>query len=194
MKFCILVFCLLSSTVLSKAQQDTVLPIDEQGKLIYYELVHTDQVSKDSLKNRAVRFLNKKDTGLKLKSVLGDTATEASGKFVISKTLLVMSHPSGEVLYQFHVEYKEGKYRFWMTNFLFIPYQRDRYGNFVAASSVGMPLENMPGKLNASQWKEYQVQATASAKQMAQKFKLAMENQVQPTTVPAATKIVKKSW
>ncbi|RZK84776.1 MAG: hypothetical protein EOO98_16520, partial [Pedobacter sp.] len=37
----------------------------------------------------------------------------------------------------------------------FIPYQRDRYGNFVASTTVGIPLESNPGKLNAGEWAAY---------------------------------------
>jgi hypothetical protein len=113
---------------------------------------------------------------------------------VISKTLLVMSHPSGEVLFNFQAEAKNGKYRFWLTDFSFIPYQRDRYGNFVATSTIGVPLENNPGKLNVSQWKEYQSQTAVFAKNFATQFKAFMANETKAVSPVAEKKVVTKSW
>ena len=41
----------------------------------------------------------------------------------------------------------------------------------MATTTVGTPLEKNPGKLNAAQWKEYQVQTAAYAKDLATKSK-----------------------
>jgi len=195
MKFISSFFLLITVAALAKAQKtaENILPVDERGKLIYYEVVDV-KIPKDSLKIRAINYLKKQNKELKYKSTQGDTAFVATGKLVINKTLLVMSHPSGEVLYDFQVEVKDGKYRFWLTDFNFIPYQRDRYGNFVASTSVGIPLEKDPGKLNASQWKEYQVQTTKYAKELATKFKVYMANKTPIVAPPKEKTVVKKEW
>jgi len=177
-----------------KAQTENKLPVDDRGKLIYYELVDLKSTPKDSLKLRIVNYLKKKNSGLKFKTIVGDTSFIATGKIIISKTLLVMSHPSGEVLYNFQVEVKDGKYRFWLTDFNFIPYQRDRYGNFVPSTNVGIPLEENPGKLNASQWKEYLEQTASYAKDFGAKFKLYMASKTHVAVPVAENKVVKKTW
>ena len=179
----------------ANAQTDESLPLDERGKLIYYEVVTVKNIKPQTLKVRVLNFVNKKNNDLKLKSLQGDTTFLAKGKLVISKTLLVMSHPSGEVQYEFQIDIKEGKYRFWLTNFSFLPYQRDRYGNFIPSTTVGIPLENDPGKLNAGQWKEYKSQTAKYAKDFAGKFKLAMTSD-QPVKVVKEEKkvVVKKEW
>ncbi|TCC86932.1 hypothetical protein EZ428_22260 [Pedobacter frigiditerrae] len=195
MKFVSSFICLLCLVGLAKAQKpaESILPVDEHGKFIYYEVVNT-KIPKDSLKIRAVGYLKKQNKELKYKSAQGDTAFVASGKIIINKTLLVVGHPSGEVLFDFQVEIRDGKYRFWLTDFNFIPYQRDRYGNFVASTSIGTPLENEPGKLNNSQWKEYQVQTTQYAKELAAKFKVYMASKA-PVIAPSKEKtVVKKEW
>ncbi len=190
LSFAILLSCMINA----KAQTENTLPIDDRGKLIYYELVDLKSTPKDSLKLRIVNYFKKKNSGLKFKTIVGDTSFIATGKIIISKTLLVMSHPSGEVLYNFQAEVKDGKYRFWLTDFNFIPYQRDRYSNFVPSTTVGIPLEENPGKLNAGQWKEYLEQTASYAKDFAAKFKVYMASKTPVAAPVAEKKVVKKSW
>lgn len=194
MKLMFAFFLVLIGTVEVRAQEESLLPVDEQGKFIHYEVVDLKDKTKDVLKLRTEDYLKKQGEGLKFRSAIGDTSFVADGKMVVDKTLLVMSHPSGEVLYRFYVEVKDGRYRFWLSDFIFIPYQRDRYGNFVPSTNIGTPLEKDQGKLNASQWKEYQVQAANHAKKIAVHFKQYMANQqlvVKPATVQ---KTVDKNW
>lgn len=185
-------FLALLITSVANAQSEN-LPVDENGKLIYYEVVAMKDASRDSLKQKLDLYF-KKQKELKVKSSKDDSTFLASGKLIINKTLLVMSHPSGEILYNFNAEVKEGKYRFWLTDFSFIPYQRDRYGNFVATTAKGTPLEADPGKLNAGQWKEYQAQTAKYAQVFAEKLKQHMASK-RPIVIPAPEKkVVSKSW
>ncbi len=173
--------------------QTESLAINENGKFIYYEVVKLEGATSDLLMGRLDSYLKKQKT-LKVKSTAGDSAILGNGKFVINKTLLVMSHPSGEVLYNFNAEVKEGKYRFWLSDFGFIPYQRDRYGNFVATTAKPTPLEDSPGKLNEGQWKEYQAQTAKYAQDFADRLKKHMADE-KPVEVPAPSKkVVSKSW
>lgn len=178
-----------------KAQTET-LPLDESGRMIYYEVVTSTQFSLDSLKLLALNFFKTqgKAKSIKLKAVKDDTTITAIGKFVINKTVLVMSHPSGEVNYNFQLELKNGKYRFWLTDFNFIPYQRDRYGNFVASTTIGIHLENTPPKATSNVWKEYQTQTAKFAKEFAIAFKQAMAKQTPTTITTPEKKVVKKEW
>lgn len=194
MKFISSFFLLMTCVVYAHAQNEKILPVDEQGKFIYYEVVTLKGIAQDSLKRRAIHYLKNQHKELQFKSAQGDTAFIATGKMIITKTLLVMSHPSGEIQYRFQVEVKEVKYRFWLSDFSFIPYQRDRYGNFVASTTIGIPLEREPGKLNAGQWKEYQLQTATYAKDFALKFKQIMASS-NPIVEPVPEKkIVSKNW
>jgi hypothetical protein len=167
--------------------QNKPLSNDDRGKLIYYEVVVLKDVAKDSLAARAAAFFKKNARSLKVKSAETDSLIQASGKMIINKTALVLSRPSGEVLYNFYAETRDGKYRFWLTDFNFIPYQRDRYGNFVPSTTVGIPLEKKPGKLNAAEWAGYIKAATNEANILAASFKDAMQNKA---IVPPAVKTV----
>lgn len=168
---------------------------DDRGKLIYYEVVVAKDIAKDSLAARATAFLKKSIKSLKIKSAGTDSLIHASGKMVINKTALVLSRPSGEVLYNFYAETRDGKYRFWLTDFNFIPYQRDRYGNFVPSTTVGTPLENKPGKLNAAEWAGYVKAVTMEANVLATRFKDAMMNKVAaPPVVKAVPVSPAQKW
>lgn len=168
------------------------MPKDENGKFIHYEVVEKSPVSADSLKYRAITFFKKK----KLANIEQKVdQVQASGKTVINKTAFVLTHPSGEVRYNFTFEVKEGKYRFWLTDFVFVPYKRDRYGNFVASTTIGTPLENDPGKLNAGEWPSYIDAATAHANSIAAEFKdhLSAIQKIKPISGAKKT-ISTKSW
>jgi hypothetical protein len=165
----------------------TPFAIDEHGKYILYEVVELNGTVKDSLTNRAKLFLKSiAKNGIKMESSTSDSVLNATGKFLITKTSAMLSHPSGEVNYHFVAEIKNGKYRYWLTDFKFTPYQQDRYGVFVPIIGVSTPLEKSPGKLNASAWKDYISDAADQAKKFGVKFKEQM-------AAPIKSKPVEKS-
>ncbi|KIO75734.1 hypothetical protein TH53_19015 [Pedobacter lusitanus] len=169
-----------------------VLEKDERGKYIHYEVITGNSVPVDSLIYRAKLFFKqKKLTGIKSDS----TFFERSGRFIINKTAFVLSHPSGELWYNLTFEIKGEKYRFWLTDFVFIPYHRDRYGNFVPSTVKGSPLEKSPGKLNAGEWSFYVSDAGRQSAAFAAEFKeyLSAVQQAKPLNKPAGT-VSTKSW
>lgn len=149
-----ILFIVLAAFSINVSAQQKQFSKDDNGKFIYYKVIDSQTVSKDTLLQRAKAFVN----GLHKKTMVQETVTDSSvvakGTLVIDKTILVAGHPSGEVNYNFVCEVRNGKYRFWLTDLTYIPYQRDRYGNFVAITKVGTPLERTPGKLNAGAWKD----------------------------------------
>ena len=190
--FLFLLFFLSSVSAFAQSSKVTEeMPRDERGKYIHYEIVEKN-IPADSLKERALGFLTLK----KLKSIQpAKEEIRATGKFIVTKTALMLGHPSGELLYNFTFEVKEGKYRFWLTDFLFIPYKRDRYGNFVASTPKGTPLENNPGKLNAGEWASYIDAADKQSNVLAAEFKdyLAAVQKIK-TSNPKKKVISTKSW
>lgn len=191
--FLFLFFITISTAAVAQAaKSDEDMARDERGKYIHYEVVEKATVVADSLKARALGFFKLK----KLKGVQGNPdQLNATGKFIVNKTALMLTHPSGELLYNFTFEVKEGKYRFWLTDFLFVPYKRDRYGNFVPSTPKGTPLENSPGKLNAGEWSSYIEAADKQSNALAAEFKDYLAA-VQKIKTPVAKKkaISTKSW
>lgn len=180
------------SSLAQKDKTEDEMTRDENGKYIYYEIVEKGITSTDSLNERAKVFLKAK----KLKAISTESSQlSANGKLVINKTAFMLAHPSGEVLYNFVFEAKEGKYRFWLTDFVFVPYARDRYGNFVPAGVKGTALESNPGKLNAGEWASYISAANKQSAAFATEFKayLAANPKVK-TVVKPKNAVSTKSW
>ncbi|MFN0254012.1 DUF4468 domain-containing protein [Pedobacter ureilyticus] len=193
MKNLLFLFTLICLTQFSYAQEVTLLPKDETGKFTYYEVVEST-VKGDSLQARLSNFLTRNKKEIKLKSTDAGKLTIASGKIVIQKSITIISHPSGEIIYQFNFEIGEGKYRFWLTDFQFIPYQKDRYGNFVPSTTIGVPLEKEPKKSNAQQWEDYRLQAAKYAADFAKRLKDHLVNKtISPLPLPEK-KVISKTW
>jgi hypothetical protein len=180
---------------ISSSAQDKPLPFDERGKLIYYEVVESAKTPKDSLISRAKTFLAADTKKLKLNAIKGDTLIEATGRMIISKNALGMARPMGAVDYNFYTEVRDGRYRFWLTDFVFIPYMRDRYGNFVPSTTIGAPLEREQSKLRAAEWLGYQKIAAREAKSLGEQFKVALATRIfTPETPQPKNTISTKKW
>ena len=190
--FLFLLFLSISATTVAQATKHAdEMPRDERGKYIQYEMVEKSALPADSLKERAAAFLLLK----KMKKVQNDSSITANGKFIINKTALMLAHPSGELRYNFTFEVKDQKYRFWLTDFLFIPYKRDRYGNFVPSTPIGTALEDSPGKLNTAEWASYVEAARKLSATFAAQFKDYLAAVLKVKTPAAKKKVIStKSW
>jgi len=184
----------LSLSFLRGSAQQKQFSVDENGRYIYYEVVDSIVTSKDSLMRRA-RFVAAKQKINFSKTTYTDSSMLASGKLILDKTMLVLGHPSGEVTYNFVSEFKNGKYRFWLTNLKYIPYQRDRYGNYVASTKIGTPLENSPDRLTAGSWKDVVESAYLKAAAFSTEFKKTLATPVALKSNPKKpVQISTKKW
>ena len=151
------------------AQQD-LLSFDEHNKYIYYQVVNMPTLSADTLHERGVFFLKTAYPKTVIKSS-GTESLACEGKFITYGGVSVMRHERGEIAYQVNIEFKDQKYRFWLTNFVFTPYQRDRYGNFVPQMGVEIPLETASTKLDKKELDSYLDETGAFCKQWGDKLK-----------------------
>jgi len=165
---------------------------DDNGKFVYYEVVEK-AAARDSLVLRANNFIDLYKKTIKKQSAT-DTSFIANGVMVIDKTILVASHPSGEVKYTLTFEARDKKYRFWLTDFEYIPYGRDRYSNYVPTTKIATPLEKTPGKLSAGAWKDVVEAAYNKTEKFAENFKKALatnQNEKKPKKINT---ISTKKW
>jgi hypothetical protein len=192
MKYTIfLVFTLISLNVLAQQKQ---FPLDERGKYIYYEIADAKTTNKDSLLFRAKYFINTLYKKSIKQESLTDSSILAKGKVIIDKTILVAGHPSGEVSYNLTFEARDKKYRFWLTDFEYIPYQRDRYGNYVQSTKIGTALEKVPGKLSSGEWKDIVESTYNKVSKIAADFKKNLAtNQIESPKKKTET-ISTKKW
>lgn len=193
MKKASLLALFLSLSTLLLAQETVQLPKDETGKYTYYEVVAT-AISPDSLRARIQRFIQKQKKELRFATVTNAKELIANGKLIIRKSMAMLSHPSGEITYRLYFEANEGKYRFWLSDFEFFPYQKDRYGNFVSSTTVGIPLETESKKWNADQWDEYRLQTSKYAEEFAVRLKDHLLHKTVQAPQPPEKKVITKTW
>lgn len=193
MKTVSLLVLLLGLSMRLSAQEIAQLPKDETGKYTYYEVVSTT-VSQDTLNARIQSFIQKQKKELKPAAVASVKGLVANGKLVIRKSMAMLSHPSGEIAYRLYFEANHGKYRFWVSDFEFFPYQKDRYGNFVPSTTVGIPLETETKKWNADQWEEYRLQTSKYATEFAARLKDHLINKTVQVPQPPEKKVISKIW
>ncbi len=193
MKILPLLVSLLGFSISLQAQEIVQLPKDETGKYTYYEVVNT-AIPQDSLQARIQRFIQKQKKELKPAAVANNKELVANGKLIIRKSMAMLSHPSGEITYRLYFEVNGGKYRFWLSNFEFFPYQKDRYGNFVPNTMVGIPLEIEPKKWNADQWEDYRLQTSKYAAEFATRLKDHLLYETVQAPQPPEKKVITKTW
>ena len=169
------------------------MSLDEHNKYIYYQVVDIPGASVDSLDKNALSFL--KDFFPKIRPKHSDNGALSIGDKFLTYTSLV-KHENGEMAYTFTIECKEGKYRYWLTDFIFTPYEKNRYGVFVPVNGIEIPIENASSKLTQKDVDGYFDQTGAFCKQLGEKLKkyMAEEHSVKKPDQQPVKKIVTDKW
>ena len=173
--------------------QKSQLSLDEHNKYVYYEVVDMPGISADSLHKNSAYFV--KSMYPNNKSIkISDPGILIKDKFLTYTSFV--KHESGEMTYTLNIEFKDSKYRYWLTDFSFTPYERNRYGVFVPSSPKNIPLETAASKVDKKEIAAYIEQTGAFCKQLGEKLKEYMaENHAaakKPDQQPA--KIVTDKW
>ncbi|HWZ03261.1 MAG TPA: DUF4468 domain-containing protein [Mucilaginibacter sp.] len=183
--------CILFAKI-TFAQQD-LLSFDEHNKYIYYQVVNMPGLAVDTLHERGAYFLKTAYPKTAVKALNAD-ALMGEGKFITYGGISVMKHEKGEMAYQVNIEFKDQKYRFWLTNFVFTPYQRDRYGNFVPQLGVEIPLETASTRLEKKELDGYLDETGAFCKQWGDKLKIYMLKVPAQKKEEPVKKVVTDKW
>jgi hypothetical protein len=148
-----MICCFIAKT--SFAQKDQVT-LDERNKYIFYQVVDKPGMTADTLFNRCL-------AGYKAKylKAFSKNVTVQNGSILIKSTFIVYSnagltkHEDGDMSYTLNIEFKEGKYRYWLTDFVYYPYQRNRYGVSERTPGVEIALERVKEKFGAKIFDSY---------------------------------------
>lgn len=173
--------------------QQALLSFDEHNKYIYYLVEDMPGLPADSLQDRGLHFLKTLYPKATLTNVNAGGA-EGICKFVTYGGVSVMKHEKGEIAYHLNVEFKDQKYRFWLTDFVFTPYQRDRYGNFVPRQGVDIPLEDAQAKLDKKEANDYLDETGAFCKQWGERLKTYMLKAHEAKKEEVQKKVVTDKW
>lgn len=173
--------------------QKSLLSIDENNKYIYYQVVDMPGVKADSLQRNMVLFM--KEFYTKEKSLqITNSGASVKDKFLTYTSLV--KHENGEMAYVFNIECKDGKYRYWVTDFVFTPYEKNRYGMFAPVNGKDVALEKASDKLAKKDVEGYFEQTGAFCKQLGDKLKKYIKEgrPQQPKEDKPVKKIVTDKW
>ncbi|MDB5137643.1 MAG: hypothetical protein JWP37_4246 [Mucilaginibacter sp.] len=166
--------------------------MNEHNKYIYYQVVDLPGISADSLYKNAVYFI--KQVYPKTKPMqMSNNSIIIKDKF-LTYTYIV-KHEDGEIACTLSIECKEAKYRYWLTDFVFTPYEKNRYGLFVPINGIDIPLETAISKVTKKELDGYLDQTGSFCKQLSEKLKkyMAEGRAIKKQDQPPA-KVVTDKW
>ena len=136
-------------TILVHAQD---FPLNESGKIYFYEVARADSLRKDVLYHNAVRWfyaLRNPDLQMVIKADSLKGKIDAQNELSLYSQTGVLKKLSGKVTYTSSVEVKDNLYRYTFSNFVFHYYKQDRTYKIVATGKT-KDLEDT----NASGWQK----------------------------------------
>lgn len=176
------------------AQKDS-LSTDEHNKYIYYHVVNQPGLTLDTFEKRVHYLLKAIYPKNKINGAGTPGNISGTGKFLILTCITVAKHVDGEMAYTFNIEYKDQKYRYWLTDFVFTPFKVDRYGNSVPEEGVDVSLEQGAAKLEKGQFSNYLTKTAAFSLQFGADVKRYM---MKISTLPSKDDhkkvVVTKDW
>lgn len=200
---CLLLY--LPSTTLYVSAQQHAFPMDEAGNILYYEVVKTENFSAEQLANNIKDHLRNfhgftekqyKKQLLKKNGVISFDSTgnayKSKGKYVVYPGKII-KHATAEVKFEFVVEIKENRYRYYFHNFIYQPYVLNRYGKYVAAPGKATQLNTFVLSKGLLELKEQEKLATYIERQV-ETLKQAMKLTLTATKKKNDTNKVASDW
>jgi hypothetical protein len=192
-RFLLVAICLF--IIRSANAQKNLLSLNEQNKYIYYQVVDMPGISLDSLKKNAEYFIKTVYPKSKARLDVAGGDFYTSDKFLVYSVITYVKHESGEIAYMLNIECKDSKYRYWLTDFVFTPYEKDRYGVFVPKPGIDLPLETALSRVDKKELNGYFDQTGAFCKQLGEKLKLYMvEGHAIKKVEKQPAKVVTDKW
>ncbi len=184
--------CLFCVQVAS-AQKDS-LAFDEGNNYIYYRVIDKPALNADTLYKRAWAFAAVFNTSAKPAKGQGENTLNTSGMLLVYTGVSLMRKEGGEISYTLNIQTKENRYRYRISNFVFKPYQRDRFGNMVPIPGVEVPLEKMEVKYGKKYTDNYLDQVAAFSINAYAKLKIAMDKLPATVKTEPVKKISTQNW
>jgi len=162
---------------MAMAQKDS-LALDEHSKYIYYRVINQGKDDANVLLVRGLDFFSEPYNRDAFKITAKDANThtfEVKSFFTVSKSSSLAKHDDGKITYTLTVETRDKKYRYWLGNFVFTPYYKDRYNNMVPQPGVEIPMEAISKKIEAREAAHYLDECAAFGKKLGAKLKQYMD-------------------
>jgi hypothetical protein len=191
-KLIVALICLLPAKAVL-AQKD-LLSFDERNKYIYYQVVEQPGLVTDTLHARALYFLKTAYPDAKIKQAAASGNFTGSSKFLVFSGNGMLKHEDGEIAFNYYIDCKDQKYRYWLTDFVFTPHKIDRYGTSVAEAGIDIPLETGLSNLTKKDIDSYLSQTGTYSKQFGDELRRYM-NKISALPVETKKKVIStKDW
>ena len=156
--------------------QDMMLPLDETGHIVFHEVVEADSFTQEELTDNAQNFVKETLGKKKGKVTATDSLSIIYVKDATFKVLkkVITNRADGIIHYNFKLEAKDGKYRYFFSDFTFQPYERNRYGKFEPVNGKYKPLEE-DFKGNNKTWEDHKESVAATIQSQIAALKIAMQ-------------------
>jgi hypothetical protein len=151
------------------------LPIGEQGKVTFYEVVKADSLKADVLYSNAKNWLQSRGYTLtEIDSVRGRLI--ANNAFPVYDKGYVTKKMHGKVGYQLSIEVKEGKYRYEFTDFVFAYYKEDRTYRLVPTGKTKV-LEEATASGWQNLWENHRKNTLLMVESLIEQMKVSIRTQ-----------------
>jgi hypothetical protein len=187
MKKLILFFAVITFCKQAFAQKELVT-LDEHNKYIFYQLVDMPGITADTLYSRTLIGV-KTNKLYKSSNVINvaNTSITLKSKTMLYTSMAVAKHESGELNYTLVMEFKDNKYRYWLTDFVFMPYERTRYGVYAKIPGVSYTLEEAKTKVDTKIFDTYLEQIAKFGKETGENMNIYTTTPQKKVTQPAKT-------
>lgn len=160
---------------------------DERGKYIVYNLIDTRAaVSGEDLYEHALDYFRKKG---RLTEERAGERLSARGSVKMSRHAGIGNYVAGTIHYRLVMEAKDGKYRYWLTDLVYQPSVRNRYGKIVPVKGRYIPLETEMSKLNRDVWEQQRRYAYEEISHIAKDLERFMQPLAEGEHQPEAVRI-----
>jgi hypothetical protein len=183
--------CIMCSQIASA--QKEILQLDEASKYVYYQVVDKQGVAADTLYQRGSYFVKMAHPKSKPESVVAN-AIVTKGKFLVYNGSSVVKKEGGEISYTLHIETKDQKYRYKISDFVFTPYTRDRFDNMVPMPGIEVPIEKLTSKYSQKEADNYLSQTGMFCQATSKSLKQYMDKMSIARAEEPVKKVVTDKW
>jgi len=177
---------------IARAQKELVT-LDEHNKYIFYKLIDTPGTKADVLYDKCLNGIIKSKHYQKLKpETIAGSSIKLKTVAMLYSNMTVAKHEAGELSYTLVAEFKDGKYRYWLTDFIFAPYERTRYGVYAKKPGEALTLEEAKTKYDERTMNNYLEQIAKLGKETGQEMTFYLTEPAKKVTEPA--KIDTRKW
>ncbi len=173
---CIIALILCASWTQLLFAQTGKFGLNEAQQYVYYEEVSQAGNNAEVLLKKAENSLEnvKALKNFKLKLQKGMNFVRAEKSIQLYKGLSFVTHPEEQIDFKIQIDVKNDRYRILFTDFVYVPLERDRFGNYSSAGQIPIQFEKSSGKFIGKYKENILVKTGIQCQLIAEKIKKSM--------------------